>query len=139
MKFLLIVLAIGLAAAAPADSIKPLADDCSFTLTDDVGTFKSLNFPENYGSNSNCSWLIITDGGTDITLRFDSFLTEPNVDVVQVRRPMGPREHLNSIKNCLGLRWTDHCISANWKFQWFRHPSNCLLFIQRHAGRLHFK
>jgi CUB domain len=115
MKFLLLVLAIGLAAAAPADPVKPLADDCSFTLTGDGGTFTSPNFPENYGSNSNCSWLIITAGGTAIALRFDSFLTEPNSDVVQVSHPMGPHEHLNSIK-LLGLRWSDHCISADWNF-----------------------
>ena len=72
------------AAAVGPSLVNPVANCEPETLTGDGGTFTSPNFPEDYGSNSNCSWLIITGSGTVIQLRFESFLLESNGDFVQV-------------------------------------------------------
>ena len=82
MKFLVTLLLIHLTSAAVVQplAVQPLAE-CEEVITGDGGIFTSPNFPEDYSSNANCSWIIITGASTAITLRFDTFLVESNDNV----------------------------------------------------------
>ena len=78
MKIFVTLLLIHLTSAAV---VQPSADGCDQVITGDGGIFTSPNFPEDYSSNANCTWLIITGANTAITLRFDTFLVESNDNV----------------------------------------------------------
>ena len=57
---------------------------CHATLYGNSGVFASPNYPAIYENNLRCSWLITTDFGTAIVLRFNSFSTEQCCDFVTV-------------------------------------------------------
>lgn len=54
------------------------------TLTSPSGTFSDGSGTNNYGNNSECSWLIQPSGATSINLSFSAFNTELNYDGVIV-------------------------------------------------------
>ena len=88
MKFISIVLlAVQLAAAdwyLPADLGTNPRAGCDYVLTDESGVITSPNFPNNYGPNLNCSWLMFGPAGKVIQLTFNSFLLETNQDFIKV-------------------------------------------------------
>ena len=54
------------------------------TLTSSTGSFDDGSGSGNYGSNSDCKWLIQPSGATSITLSFSAFDTESNFDKVEI-------------------------------------------------------
>ena len=53
-------------------------------LTASTGSFTDGSGANNYGDNSNCSWLIQPSGASSITLNFSAFNTELGYDYVRV-------------------------------------------------------
>ena len=59
--------------------------DCGGTHITSTGVITSPNFPSDYNNNDVCLWIIrMPSIYTGITLRFTSFNTELNKDVVEV-------------------------------------------------------
>ncbi len=50
-----------------------------------MGTVLSPDYPEGYGNNLNCVWLIIAEPGSRIHLAFNDFDLEPPYDFLTVR------------------------------------------------------
>ena len=44
----------------------------------------SPNYPSNYGNNENCEWSITLPEGSIIRLKFDSFKTEDDYDILTI-------------------------------------------------------
>ena len=51
---------------------------CLYNLYGPQGNFSTPNYPQNYGHNVHCTWLITTSPGSYIFLRFDHFHLEGN-------------------------------------------------------------
>ena len=49
---------------------------CLYNLYGPQGNFSTPNYPQNYGHNVHCTWLITTSPGSYIFLRFDHFHLE---------------------------------------------------------------
>lgn len=62
-----------------------LAVSCFFNFTAPSGTILSPNYPEEYGNNLNCVWLIISEPGSRIHLLFSDFDLEPQFDWLVVK------------------------------------------------------
>uniref|UniRef100_A0A8C8DH07 CUB and Sushi multiple domains 1 n=1 Tax=Oryzias sinensis TaxID=183150 RepID=A0A8C8DH07_9TELE len=58
---------------------------CFFNFTAPSGTILSPNYPEEYGNNLNCVWLIISEPGSRIHLLFSDFDLEPPFDWLVVK------------------------------------------------------
>lgn len=91
-----------------------------------MGTVLSPDYPEGYGNNLNCVWLIIAEAGSRIHLAFNDFDLEPPYDFLTVRdgeltdamvlgRFSGAEvpSHLTSNSNILQLEFqADHSMSG---------------------------
>ncbi|XP_071095339.1 scavenger receptor cysteine-rich domain-containing protein DMBT1-like [Haliotis cracherodii] len=62
---------------------KLVVQGCGERYTSSSGSFTSLNYPGNYGSNLYCTY-IIDAGETLVTLVFEDFITKDGFDVVKV-------------------------------------------------------
>ncbi|KAG8124189.1 hypothetical protein E2320_019531, partial [Naja naja] len=62
---------------------KPIS--CFFNFTTPSGIILSPNYPEEYGNNMNCVWLIISEPGSRIHLIFNDFDVEPQFDYLTVK------------------------------------------------------
>ncbi|XP_054992155.1 CUB and sushi domain-containing protein 1 isoform X1 [Sorex araneus] len=58
---------------------------CFFNFTASSGVILSPNYPEEYGNNMNCVWLIIAELGSRIHLIFNDFDVEPQFDFLAVK------------------------------------------------------
>ncbi|NP_444401.2 CUB and sushi domain-containing protein 1 precursor [Mus musculus] len=58
---------------------------CFFNFTAPSGIILSPNYPEEYGNNMNCVWLIISEPGSRIHLIFNDFDVEPQFDFLAVK------------------------------------------------------
>ncbi|XP_073531495.1 CUB and sushi domain-containing protein 1 isoform X2 [Phyllobates terribilis] len=58
---------------------------CFFNFTTPSGIILSPNYPDEYGNNMNCVWLIISEPGSRIHLIFNDFDVEPQFDYVAVK------------------------------------------------------
>ncbi|KAK1891689.1 CUB and sushi domain containing protein 1, partial [Dissostichus eleginoides] len=58
---------------------------CFFNFTAPSGTVLSPNYPEEYGNNLNCVWLIISEPGSRIHLLFSDFDLEPQFDWLMIK------------------------------------------------------
>ncbi|RXN27609.1 CUB and sushi domain-containing 1-like protein [Labeo rohita] len=58
---------------------------CFFNFTTPSGIILSPNYPEEYGNNMNCVWLIIAEPGNRIHLIFSDFELEPQFDYLIVK------------------------------------------------------
>ncbi|XP_062852030.1 CUB and sushi domain-containing protein 1-like [Trichomycterus rosablanca] len=58
---------------------------CFFNFTAPSGIILSPNYPEEYGNNLNCVWLIIAEPGNRIHLIFSDFDVEPQFDYLIVK------------------------------------------------------
>eukprot|EP00063_Salmo_salar_P060825 XP_014035660.1 PREDICTED: CUB and sushi domain-containing protein 1-like isoform X3 [Salmo salar] len=58
---------------------------CFFNFTTPSGIILSPNYPEEYGNNMNCVWLIIAESGSRIHLIFSDFEVEPQFDYLIVK------------------------------------------------------
>nr|XP_014341913.1 PREDICTED: CUB and sushi domain-containing protein 1-like [Latimeria chalumnae] len=58
---------------------------CFFNFTAPSGTILSPNYPEEYGNNMNCVWLIISEPGSRIHLIFNDFDVEPQFDYLTIK------------------------------------------------------
>ncbi|XP_056125886.1 CUB and sushi domain-containing protein 3 isoform X4 [Rhinichthys klamathensis goyatoka] len=99
---------------------------CMSNFTAAMGTVLSPDYPEGYGNNLNCVWLIITEPGSRIHLAFNDFDLEPPYDSLTVRdgdlvealvlgRFSGAEvpSHLTSNSNIIQLEFqADHSMSG---------------------------
>uniref|UniRef100_A0A672KYW0 CUB domain-containing protein n=1 Tax=Sinocyclocheilus grahami TaxID=75366 RepID=A0A672KYW0_SINGR len=99
---------------------------CMSNFTAAMGTVLSPDYPEGYGNNLNCVWLIIAEPGSRIHLAFNDFDLEPPYDFLTVRdgelvdavvlgRFSGAEvpSHLTSNSNILQLEFqADHSMSG---------------------------
>ncbi|XP_035382269.1 CUB and sushi domain-containing protein 3 [Electrophorus electricus] len=101
---------------------------CLSNFTAASGTVLSPDYPEGYGNNLNCVWLIIAEAGSRIQLAFNDFDLEPPYDFLTVRdgeqagsgatllgRFTGAEvpSHLTSNSNVLQLEFqADHSMSG---------------------------
>ncbi|XP_074185389.1 CUB and sushi domain-containing protein 1 isoform X1 [Rhinolophus sinicus] len=58
---------------------------CFFNFTASSGIILSPNYPEEYGNNMNCVWLILSEPGTRVHLIFNDFDVEPQFDFLAVK------------------------------------------------------
>ncbi|XP_078503642.1 CUB and sushi domain-containing protein 1 [Lissotriton helveticus] len=58
---------------------------CFFNFTTPSGIILSPNYPDEYGNNMNCVWLIISEPGSRIHLIFNDFDVEPQFDFISVK------------------------------------------------------
>ncbi|XP_075853394.1 CUB and sushi domain-containing protein 1 isoform X2 [Microcebus murinus] len=58
---------------------------CFFNFTAASGIILSPNYPEEYGNNMNCVWLIISEPGSRIHLIFNDFDVEPQFDFLAIK------------------------------------------------------
>ncbi|XP_035867009.1 CUB and sushi domain-containing protein 1 [Phyllostomus discolor] len=58
---------------------------CFFNFTASSGVILSPNYPEEYGNNMNCVWLIISEPGSRVHLIFNDFDVEPQFDFLAVK------------------------------------------------------
>uniref|UniRef100_A0A8C7GCM9 CUB and Sushi multiple domains 3 n=1 Tax=Oncorhynchus kisutch TaxID=8019 RepID=A0A8C7GCM9_ONCKI len=58
---------------------------CFSNFTAAVGTVLSPDYPEGYGNNLNCVWIIISEPGSRIHLAFNDFDLEPPYDFLTVK------------------------------------------------------
>uniref|UniRef100_A0A8C0U790 CUB and Sushi multiple domains 1 n=1 Tax=Cyanistes caeruleus TaxID=156563 RepID=A0A8C0U790_CYACU len=58
---------------------------CFFNFTTPSGIILSPNYPEEYGNNMNCVWLIISEPGSRIHLIFNDFDVEPQFDYLTIK------------------------------------------------------
>uniref|UniRef100_A0A8C6UY19 Uncharacterized protein n=1 Tax=Neogobius melanostomus TaxID=47308 RepID=A0A8C6UY19_9GOBI len=91
-----------------------------------MGTVLSPDYPEGYGNNLNCVWLIISEPGSRIHLAFNDFDLEPPYDFLTIKdgdqsgatvlgRFSGAEvpSHLTSNSNVLQLEFqADHSMSG---------------------------
>ncbi|XP_067093259.1 CUB and sushi domain-containing protein 3-like [Osmerus mordax] len=99
---------------------------CFSNFTAAMGTVLSPDYPEGYGNNLNCVWLIISELGSRIHLAFNDFDLEPPYDFLTVKdgdqlssailgRFTGAEvpSHLTSNSNVLQLEFqADHSMSG---------------------------
>ncbi|XP_049586360.1 CUB and sushi domain-containing protein 3 isoform X3 [Syngnathus scovelli] len=99
---------------------------CFSNFTAPAGTVLSPDYPEGYGNNLNCVWLIISEPGSRIHLAFNDFDLEPPYDFLTVKdgdqsgatilgRFSGAEvpSHLTSNSNILQLEFqADHSMSG---------------------------
>uniref|UniRef100_A0A3Q2Q9C4 CUB and Sushi multiple domains 3 n=1 Tax=Fundulus heteroclitus TaxID=8078 RepID=A0A3Q2Q9C4_FUNHE len=99
---------------------------CFSNFTAPMGTVLSPDYPEGYGNNLNCVWLIISEPGSRIHLAFNDFDLEPPYDFLTIRdgdqteatmlgRFSGAEvpSHLTSNSNILQLEFqADHSMSG---------------------------
>ncbi|KAK0145627.1 CUB and sushi domain-containing protein 3 [Merluccius polli] len=99
---------------------------CFSNFTAPMGTVLSPDYPEGYGNNLNCVWLIISEPGSRIHLAFNDFDLEPPYDFLTVKdgdqsgatmlgRYSGAEvpSHLTSNSNVLQLEFqADHSMSG---------------------------
>uniref|UniRef100_A0A8C5DPG5 CUB and sushi domain-containing protein 3-like n=1 Tax=Gouania willdenowi TaxID=441366 RepID=A0A8C5DPG5_GOUWI len=99
---------------------------CFSNFTAPMGTVLSPDYPEGYGNNLNCVWLIISDPGSRIHLAFNDFDLEPPYDFLTIKdgdqsgstmlgRFSGAEvpSHLTSNSNILQLEFqADHSMSG---------------------------
>ncbi|KAJ8013388.1 hypothetical protein DPEC_G00052750 [Dallia pectoralis] len=99
---------------------------CFSNFTATMGTVLSPDYPEGYGNNLNCVWLIISEPGSRIHLSFNDFDLEPPYDFLTVKdgdqkastvlgRFSGAEvpSHLTSNSNVLQLEFeADHSMSG---------------------------
>ncbi|XP_067840108.1 CUB and sushi domain-containing protein 1-like [Heptranchias perlo] len=58
---------------------------CFFNFTAPSGVVLSPNYPEEYGNNMNCVWLIIAEPASRIHLLFNDFDVEPQFDYLTIK------------------------------------------------------
>ncbi|KAI1241194.1 hypothetical protein IHE44_0009660 [Lamprotornis superbus] len=58
---------------------------CFFNFKKKSGIILSPNYPEEYGNNMNCVWLIISEPGSRIHLIFNDFDVEPQFDYLTIK------------------------------------------------------
>uniref|UniRef100_A0A673CRR4 CUB and Sushi multiple domains 3a n=1 Tax=Sphaeramia orbicularis TaxID=375764 RepID=A0A673CRR4_9TELE len=99
---------------------------CFSNFTAPMGTVLSPDYPEGYGNNLNCVWLIISEAGSRIHLAFNDFDLEPPYDFLTIKdgdqtgatilgRFSGAEvpSHLTSNSNILQLEFqADHSMSG---------------------------
>eukprot|EP00063_Salmo_salar_P082922 XP_014057757.1 PREDICTED: CUB and sushi domain-containing protein 3-like [Salmo salar] len=99
---------------------------CFSNFTAAVGTVLSPDYPEGYGNNLNCVWIIISEPGSRIHLAFNDFDLEPPYDFLTVKdgdqtgssilgRYSGAEvpSHFSSNSNILQLEFqADHSMSG---------------------------
>lgn len=103
-----------------------IAVPCFSNFTAPMGTVLSPDYPEGYGNNLNCVWLIISEPGSRIHLAFNDFDLEPPYDFLTIKdgdqsgatilgRFSGAEvpSHLTSNSNVLQLEFqADHSMSG---------------------------
>ena len=91
-----------------------------------MGTVLSPDYPEGYGNNMNCVWLVISEPGSRIHLAFNDFDLEPPYDFLTVKDGEMPNatvlgrysgaevpSHLTSNTHVLQLEFqADHSMSG---------------------------
>lgn len=65
--------------------LSPLTVSCFFNFTAASGVILSPNYPEEYGNNMNCVWLVIAEPGSRVHLLFNDFDVEPQFDFLAVK------------------------------------------------------
>ncbi|KAL2084354.1 hypothetical protein ACEWY4_019872 [Coilia grayii] len=99
---------------------------CLSNFTAPMGTVLSPDYPEGYGNNMNCVWLIISEPGSRIHLAFNDFDLEPPYDFLAVKDGEAPNatvlgrfsgaevpSHLTSNTHVLQLEFqADHSMSG---------------------------
>uniref|UniRef100_A0A8D0GXK5 Enteropeptidase n=1 Tax=Sphenodon punctatus TaxID=8508 RepID=A0A8D0GXK5_SPHPU len=70
--------------------------DGKFMLTDPVGSFYSINYPQPYNSNIVCRWIIHVTQGLFIKLNFSSFDTQKYADMLNIYEGVGPSKVLRA-------------------------------------------
>uniref|UniRef100_A0A8C2Z0K3 CUB and Sushi multiple domains 3 n=1 Tax=Cyclopterus lumpus TaxID=8103 RepID=A0A8C2Z0K3_CYCLU len=99
---------------------------CFSNFTAPMGTVLSPDYPEGYGNNLNCVWIIISEPGSRIHLAFNDFDLEPPYDFLTIKdgdqsgatilgRYSGAEvpSHLTSNSNVLQLEFqADHSMSG---------------------------
>ncbi|MEQ2190204.1 CUB and sushi domain-containing protein 3, partial [Goodea atripinnis] len=99
---------------------------CFSNFSAPMGTVLSPDYPEGYGNNLNCVWLIISEPGSRIHLAFNDFDLEPPYDFLTIKdgdqsettmlgRFSGAEvpSHLTSNSNILQLEFqADHSMSG---------------------------
>uniref|UniRef100_A0A3B3WZL5 CUB domain-containing protein n=1 Tax=Poecilia mexicana TaxID=48701 RepID=A0A3B3WZL5_9TELE len=65
--------------------ILPQPIPCFSNFTAPMGTVLSPDYPEGYGNNLNCVWLIISEPGSRIHLAFNDFDLEPPYDFLTIK------------------------------------------------------
>lgn len=109
-----------------SSTLLPPPVPCLSNFTAPAGTVLSPDYPEGYGNNLNCVWLIIAEPGSRIHLAFNDFDLEPPYDFLTVRdgeqtdaavlgRFTGAEvpSHLTSNSNVLQLEFqADHSMSG---------------------------
>uniref|UniRef100_A0A8B9KNH1 CUB and Sushi multiple domains 3a n=1 Tax=Astyanax mexicanus TaxID=7994 RepID=A0A8B9KNH1_ASTMX len=113
---------------------------CLSNFTAPAGTVLSPDYPEGYGNNLNCVWLIIAEPGSRIHLAFNDFDLEPPYDFLTVRdgeqadasilgRFTGAEvpSHLTSNSNVLQLEFqADHSMSGRgFNISYSNWPPGC--------------
>ncbi|CAL4078295.1 unnamed protein product [Meganyctiphanes norvegica] len=58
---------------------------CGGNFTEPQGWFTSPNFPNNYPSDSDCRWTVITEDDTTLTVTFEEFDTDSSGDYLEIR------------------------------------------------------
>lgn len=103
-----------------------LSVPCLSNFTAPMGTVLSPDYPEGYGNNLNCVWLILSEPGSRIHLAFNDFDLEAPYDILTVKdgemldssvlgRFTGAEvpSHLTSNSNILRLEFqADHSMSG---------------------------
>ncbi|KAJ8250433.1 hypothetical protein COCON_G00223550 [Conger conger] len=69
----------------PEASVALTGVSCFFNFTAPSGIILSPNYPDEYGNNMNCVWLIIAEPGSRIHLIFSDFDVEPQFDYLTVK------------------------------------------------------
>ncbi|XP_035383035.1 enteropeptidase [Electrophorus electricus] len=77
----------------------PTPSDCGgpFDLYLSNSTFSSPNYPNNYGNQYSCLWILHAEDGQNIQLHFQDFGTETSYDVVEVRDGEEPHSRLLAV------------------------------------------
>lgn len=117
---------------------------CFSNFTAPMGTVLSPDYPEGYGNNLNCVWLIISEPGSRIHLAFNDFDLEPPYDFLTIKdgdqtgatilgRFSGAEvpSHLTSNSNVLQLEFqADHSMSGRgfnitYSSKWLINRQDC--------------
>ncbi|XP_034034104.1 enteropeptidase-like [Thalassophryne amazonica] len=93
----------------PPTTAPPTPPDCGgpFELWEPNSTFTSPNYPQFYGNEAHCQWILHALKGRNIELHFLDFDLEATHDVVEVRDGMGPNSTF------LGVFTGNNCPSPN--------------------------
>ncbi|KAM6907738.1 enteropeptidase [Xenentodon cancila] len=105
----------------PPITTPPIPADCGgpFDLWEPNSTLRSPNYPESYGNEAQCLWILHTVEGHNIQLHFLDFDVEATYDVVEVRDGAGPNSTLLGVFTGSDGPTHDLFSAANQMTLWF--------------------